>query len=93
MFLLSDLPIPSPRGSMDIPEPTVKKLMPIISITVPSINVTSTPVSRGIHVTERIKTISAIGITEPKASLNDEKICPIILLLPEKLSDNAKYNQ
>lgn len=76
--MLSDLPIPSPKGSIEMVDPTVKKLIPIISITVPRMNITSTPASRGIQVIERTKTIKAIGITELNASLIYEKICVII---------------
>ena len=78
LFLLKDLPIPSPSGSIDIVEPTVKKLIPRMSITVPSKNITSTPASSGIKVTDSTRTIRAIGMTEPNAYLIDEKMCDII---------------
>lgn len=86
LFLFKDLYIPSPKGSIDIPEPIVKKLIPIISIIVPNKNKTSTPASRDTQVTERIRTITAIGKTEVKDSFAEQKYVscyntPIVILL------------
>jgi hypothetical protein len=69
--------MPSPRGSIEIPEPTVKKLIPKISSIVPNRNRTRTPACSVTQVTERIKTISAIGKTDVSDSLIDARICAI----------------
>ncbi len=62
------------RLGKEIPEPTVKKLIQRISRTIPNKNKTRTPASSVTKVTERIRTISAIGNTELRDSLIDEKI-------------------
>lgn len=69
--------MPSPKGSIDIPEPTVKKLIPSTKRIVPNKNKTRIPAARDTQVTERIRTIIAIGKTETSDSLIDAKMCAI----------------
>ena len=54
----------SPNGSIEIPEPIVKKLIPNIRSNVPNKNRTRTPAFIGAKLTLKISTIAAIGKTE-----------------------------
>lgn len=69
--------MPSPMGSMDIPEPTVKKLIPAIRRRVPKRNSTKTPEFSGAKVMLNIRTIAAIGNTDCNASNNELLMCCI----------------
>ncbi len=77
VFLVNVFPIPSPNGSIDIEEPTVKKLIPGINKIVQNKNNTSTPASSDTQETERIRTIIVIGKTDESDSFIDAKICAI----------------
>ena len=70
--LLMVTPIPSPRGCIEMVEPIVNKLIPIISISVPNTNKTRIPDSIGAKVTLSSNTSAAIGNTE----LTDSPIAP-----------------
>lgn len=69
LHLLICIPIPSPKGCIDISEPIVKRLIPANKRRVPKINRTRIPVSNGeIEMLSKI-TIAAIGRTEEMDSL------------------------
>ena len=70
--LLIVIPIPSPRGCMEIVEPIVNRLIPTINISVPNTNKTRMPESIGAKVTLKNNTSAAIGNTE----LTDSPIAP-----------------
>lgn len=65
-------PMPSPRGCIDMLEPIVNKLIPIISISLPNTNKTRIPDFIGANVTLNSNTSAAIGNTE----LTDSAIAP-----------------
>ena len=71
----------SPNGSIEIPEPIVKKLMPNIRSNVPNKNKTKTPALIGAKLTLKISTITAIGKTEKADSFREFKRCFKIYLL------------
>ena len=79
------IPMLSPNGSIEIPEPIVKKLIPKIRSKVPNKNRTRTPAFIGDKLTLKMSTIAAIGKTENADSFRDFKRCFKIYLLKNKL--------
>ena len=77
IFLLfpSCVPMPSPIGSIEMPEPIVNKLIPTISMSVPNKNITRTPEFIGASVMLNIKTIANIGSTDLSDSLTAPPSC------------------
>lgn len=69
------IPILSPKGSIEIPEPIVKKLIPKIKSNIPNKNNTKTPALIGARLTLKMRTIAAIGKTENTDSFNEFKRC------------------